>query len=132
MWESAESISYNVHPPLLRRFGVGRKLKLGPWFRGPLRVLAGMRFLRGTALDVFGMSRHRRLERSLVGWYKDLVRRVMERMDDGNVEAAVEVVALAGQIRGFESVKERSVEAVKKAAAEKLAGLGKPELVRVG
>ena len=31
-WEAVESISYNLHPPLLRRFGVSRKLKLGGWF----------------------------------------------------------------------------------------------------
>ncbi len=36
-WESIESISYNLHPPMLRRFGFHRKLKFGSWFRTPLR-----------------------------------------------------------------------------------------------
>src|SRR5262249_25632059 len=41
-WQSVESISYNLHPPLLRRFGFKKKMKLGSWFRVPLRMLASM------------------------------------------------------------------------------------------
>ena len=47
MWDQVESISYNLHPPLLRSFGLKKKLKLGPWFRTPLKILASMKGLRG-------------------------------------------------------------------------------------
>ena len=59
-WAEVESISYNLHPPLLRNFGVKQKMKFGPWFRTPLRILALMKSLRGGALDIFGYNSHRR------------------------------------------------------------------------
>src|SRR5262249_6099894 len=46
-WESVEAISYNLHPPLLRSFGLRNKLKLGGWFRLPLRALAACKGIRG-------------------------------------------------------------------------------------
>ncbi len=60
MWAAPESISYNLHPPLLRSFGVHKKLKLGSWFRTPLLVLKRFKGLRGTPFDIFGYAAHRR------------------------------------------------------------------------
>ena len=38
MWAAPESISYNLHPPMLRAFGLNKKMKFGPWFRTPLLI----------------------------------------------------------------------------------------------
>ncbi len=116
MWEAAESVSYNLHPPFLRKFGVKRKLQLGPWFRFPLRMLAKLKVLRGTPLDVFGLTAHRREERSLAGWYRKLVEEVIANQGTD----ALETVALPEQIRGYEGIKEESILRVKRLAAEKL------------
>ena len=124
-WEQVESVSYNLHPPLLRSFGLEKKLKLGPWFRVPLKLLAQMKSLRGTPLDVFGMTAHRRRERALAAWYRDVIEQLMDRVTDQNLEAALEIAALPDQIRGYESIKDGSIERVQKLAAEKLAGLSK-------
>ena len=78
MWESVESISYNLHPPMLRRFGVHRKLKLGAWFRVPLRVLARLKDLRGTPLDVFGMESAPPAWSAIDRVVQELIRRVMD------------------------------------------------------
>jgi indolepyruvate ferredoxin oxidoreductase len=120
-WAEVESVSYNLHPPLLRNFGVKQKMKLGPWFRTPLRILASMKPLRGGALDIFGYSSHRRAERVLIAWYRDLISKVMDRLNDGNVSKALEIASLPDQIRGYERIKEESMERVKKLAEEKLA-----------
>ena len=56
MWDQVESIGYNLHPPILRALGWKKKLRLGQWFGGPLRVLAKLKSLRGTPLDLFGYA----------------------------------------------------------------------------
>jgi indolepyruvate ferredoxin oxidoreductase len=119
-FEAVESISYNLHPPLLRRFGVTRKLKLGGWFRLPLRALAGMNAVRGTPFDIFGWPAHRRLERSLVGWYRGVIDQLLDHVTGENLAMALEIAELPQQIRGYEHIKEESIERVKSAVAERL------------
>jgi len=123
MWEAPESITYNLHPPLLRRFGFHKKMKLGSWFRTPLVLLKNMKWIRGTALDIFGISAHRREERALISWYRELVEQVQANLPTENLPQALEIAALPDQIRGYEKIKEQSIAKVKKEAAEKLAAL---------
>ena len=120
MWEAAETISYNLHPPLLRRFGVNKKLKLGSWFRTPLLALKRMKWLRGTPLDIFGLAAHRRLERSLPAWYRELIEQVNSNLTPENLPLALEIAALPDQIRGYEKIKEQNIAKVKQLASEKL------------
>jgi indolepyruvate ferredoxin oxidoreductase len=121
MWEAAESISYNLHPPLLRSFGLKKKLKMGPWFRRPLRWLAALKGLRGTPFDIFGHAGIRRQERELITWYRNLVEEVLEHVTPGTLDLAIEIANMPDQIRGYESIKLASIRAVKDVAAEKLA-----------
>jgi indolepyruvate ferredoxin oxidoreductase len=130
MWEQVESIGYNIHPPLLRAVGLKKKLKLGGWFRGPLRVLASMKGLRGTLFDPFGYAEVRREERALIGWYEQLVRDCLDRATPENLSLAQEIVVLPAQIRGYENIKLASVRKVKALAAEKISAL-KQKLVQV-
>ncbi len=120
MWASAESLTYNLHPPMLRRFGVNKKLKLGPWFRTPLLALKHLKVLRGTPFDIFGYAAHRRMERSLIGWYRELIEQVQANLAPGSLPQALEIAALPDQIRGYEKIKEQSIVKVKQQAAEKL------------
>jgi indolepyruvate ferredoxin oxidoreductase len=132
MWEAPEAISYNLHPPLLRQFGVHKKLKLGPWFRAPLILLKRLKGLRGTPFDIFGMSAHRRQERSLILWYRELVEQVTANLSQDNLPLAIEIAALPDQIRGYEKIKEQNIEKVKQLAAEKLEAMkASPAVARV-
>ncbi len=116
-WEAVESIEYNLHPPLLRRLGMKRKLRLGGWFRAVLAALAKGKFLRGTPFDPFGWSRHRRRERSLIGWYENALREALR----AGAEDAAEFAALPERIRGYEEVKEASIAEVMAARAAAIA-----------
>jgi indolepyruvate ferredoxin oxidoreductase len=126
-WENVESIAYNLHPPILRSLGWKRKLKLGQWFRGPLRVLAKLKILRGTPFDIFGYATVRREERELIVWYRNLIEQCLQRLAPGNLPIAIEVASLPDQVRGYEQIKSESVGRVKTLAAEKLAAMSRAE-----
>jgi indolepyruvate ferredoxin oxidoreductase len=134
LWMSVESISYNLHPPFLRSLGLKKKLRIGPWFRRVLRILAAMKGLRGTPFDPFGYAVVRRTERALISWYRNLVEEVLEAFAPENVNLALELVSLPEQVRGYEQVKLTSIAEVKALARDKLAGLksARPHATRVG
>jgi indolepyruvate ferredoxin oxidoreductase len=121
MWEQVESIGYNLHPPILRSLGWKHKLQVGQWFGGPLRILARLKGLRGTPLDLFGYARVRREERELIVWYRGLIDQCLEKLTPENLPIAIEIASLPDQIRGYEKIKSESVARVKAIAADKLA-----------
>lgn len=76
---------------------------------------------------MFGYSAERREERRLIADYEMLVGRVLERLDRGHFDTAVELAALPQSIRGFGHVKAASV---RKARAREQRLLAKLSLVR--
>lgn len=113
-------VSYHLHPPLLRAWGLDRKIRLGPWFRPFLRIMARCRFLRGTPFDPFGYTAARREEREIVTWYESLLDQALAVLTPENYPEVSELLQLPDEIRGYEQVKRRSVLRVKKKAAEML------------
>jgi len=85
--------------------GHATKRHLGSWIRGAMRLLAGLRFLRGTAFDPFGWQADRRLERRLIVEYEQWVTQLLEKLDTDNHPRAVELVLKTGEIRGFGHIK---------------------------
>ena len=125
-FESPRKIIYHLHPPLLRSLGLKKKLSLGPGFRPLLKLLASFKFLRGTALDVFGWAKTRRQERELIGWYRGTIESLLAGLSDANLGQAAEIARLPDQIRGYEDIKTASIEKVQQAVNEKLAELARP------
>ncbi len=125
-FESPRKIIYHLHPPVLRALGLKKKLALGPQFRPLLRLLAGFKFLRGSAVDVFGWAKARRQERELIGWYRQTIESALEALTDANLDRAVEIARLPDQIRGYEDIKAASIVKVRQAVDEKLAELRRP------
>jgi indolepyruvate ferredoxin oxidoreductase len=103
-------VEYHLHPPLLRGLGLKKKLRFGRWITGVFGMLAALRGLRGTPLDVFGYTRVRRLERALIGEYRALIEKALVGLSRESYERAVTLANLPDVIRGYEEVKLRSVE----------------------
>ena len=80
-FEGDYRIEFNLAPPLLaaRDKATGRpeKQRFGPWMARGFALMARMRPLRGTPLDVFGYGAHRRIERQLIRDYFALVDQVL-------------------------------------------------------
>jgi len=117
-------VYWHLHPPILRALGLKRKVRLGPWFGPVFRLLRAMRRLRGTPLDIFGRTPIRRLERQLIGEYKGLVERALEKLDESTYDVVLAVACLPDEIRGYEAVKLAGVERFRQRAAELMARLG--------
>ena len=58
------TIHYNLHPPMLKAFGLKKKIKFGRWFDNAYNLLTRMKGLRGTAFDIFGYDHIRKIERA--------------------------------------------------------------------
>jgi indolepyruvate ferredoxin oxidoreductase len=75
-------------------------------------VLAQFKFLRGTALDIFGRTEERQTERALIQEYKDAVDEVLVSLKTENHALAVKMANVTEQIKGFGHVKEKHLAAV--------------------
>ena len=111
LFEGRLSIRYHLQPPNLRWL-FKNKIRCGWGARTVLCLLARMKWLRGSWCDPFGFAKSRRQERELVGWYRELIAALTEKLDESNYDRAVEIAATADRIRGFEAVKSKAVEAV--------------------
>ncbi|RBY86028.1 indolepyruvate ferredoxin oxidoreductase family protein [Blastococcus sp. TF02A-26] len=119
--------SYKLHPPVFRALGMDRKITLGPWFTPAFRALRGMRRVRGTALDPFGMAKVRRVERALIGEYVAAVRTALASLTPATRSIVLELVTLPDMVRGYEDIKLDNVERYRARLAELLAALeGQP------
>ena len=77
------------------------------------RVLARLKFLRGTPLDPFGYTAERRMERKLVADYEGMLEEVLGKLTADNHPLAVGLAAIPEKIRGFGHVKERHLTVAK-------------------
>ena len=74
------------------------------------RWLARLRFLRGTALDMFGYTAERRQERADIADYESLLGDTMAELNEKNYDAALALAELPAKLRGFGHVKDRNRE----------------------
>jgi indolepyruvate ferredoxin oxidoreductase len=108
---------FHLAPPLLARTdpntGRPKKMSFGPWIKPAFGVLAKFKFLRGTALDPFGYSEERKLERKLVVDYAANLEELIATLAPQNRALAIAVASIPEKIRGFGPIKQRSVTAAK-------------------
>jgi indolepyruvate ferredoxin oxidoreductase len=104
------TIAFHLAPPLFARrdpvTGHPRKMRLGRWVIPVFRLLARLKFLRGTWADPFGHTAERKLERRMMDEYETLLlSRVIPGLTAENHALAVEIARLPLSIRGFGHVK---------------------------
>ncbi|HJU39537.1 MAG TPA: indolepyruvate ferredoxin oxidoreductase family protein, partial [Tahibacter sp.] len=103
-------LHFHLAPPLLaKRDADGHltKREYGSWVFGAFKLLAKLKGLRGTALDVFGKTAERRMERQWIADYFTAVEELANGVDAGNRALAVDIASVPEQIRGYGHVKEQ-------------------------
>ncbi|SEP55987.1 indolepyruvate ferredoxin oxidoreductase family protein [Thalassovita taeanensis] len=102
-------MTFHMAPPILSKMGSdGRPVKreFGPGMLRWLRLLAKGKRLRGTALDPFGRTAERRMERALIAQYEADMADVLPKVTPATLDSIVALAELPLLIRGFGPVKE--------------------------
>ena len=110
-------------PPLLTRGRDGKppqKIRLGAWLLPAMRWLARGKRLRGTALDLFGRTAERRMERTLIDDFLQRVDELLPLLNADNRTLATQIAALPQTMRGFGHVKLANVALARAREAELL------------
>ena len=110
MFEGNYRLVHHLAPPgLTRTDAQGHPVKkaYGPWVRHGFQVLARLKGLRGTPLDVFGRTQERRTERALIGEYRQCMEGLLPALTAENLGLAVQIASIPEGIRGYGHVKER-------------------------
>jgi indolepyruvate ferredoxin oxidoreductase len=87
--------------------------------------------LRGTALDVFGYTEERKMERRLIAEYEATIDSILATLDQNNHAMAVQIAGIPETMRGFGHIKERNVKAAKEREASLLAAYRSPATEKV-
>jgi len=128
-FEGPYKLHFHLAPPLLGRRnerGEAVKSEFGPWMLSAFKLLAKLRRLRGTALDVFGYTEERRAERRLIEEYTQVLDELAAGLRPENHAVAVQIASIPEEIRGYGHVKMRSLVAAKEKQARLLAEFRNP------
>ena len=96
-FEGELRLQFHMAPPLWSRprgDRPPRKITLGPWLWPALRLLAKGKALRGSALDLFGKTAERRMERELIAQYENRVHELLPQLSAGNLALATQIAAV--------------------------------------
>jgi indolepyruvate ferredoxin oxidoreductase len=115
-FEGDYKVNYHLAPPVTAKKnakGELQKTQYGPWMLTGFKLLAKMKGLRGTALDVFGKTEERKTERALIGEYRATIEELLRTLNADNLTLAAEIARLPEEIRGYGHVKDRHLTAVR-------------------
>jgi len=123
-------LTYHLAPPILGgeldARGRPRKKAFGGWMLPAFKLLAKLRPLRGSVLDVFGRTAERRMERELITEFEQQIDLMLTRLGKESVDAWADITGCWMDIRGYGPVKEQAVHDVRQRMQEKMAALSSP------
>lgn len=109
-------LKLNLAPPFLAKIGsTGKPIKqeYGAWLYKAFPLLAKLKVLRGTPLDMFGYTQERQQERLLIKEYSDLIQQVAHKLTATTYNAVLEQLNAYDQIRGYGHIKAASIQRMK-------------------
>jgi indolepyruvate ferredoxin oxidoreductase len=113
-------LKFHLAPPIFARRdkATGHLLKkeFGGWMMPAFRLLAKLKFLRGTAWDPFGRSAERKTERRLIEDYLGMIDQRIASLKAEQIPLLARLSRLPETIRGYGHIKEASIA---KAIAER-------------
>ncbi len=114
-FESWSKVKLHLAPPILGGVdpatGEAKKRTFGPWIMPFLKVLAGMRRIRGSVFDPFARFADRKMEYALRDDYMFVLDEVAAALDADNHAAAVALAAWPEAIRGYGHIRREAMEA---------------------
>ena len=116
MFEGDITLKFHLAPPLFAKHdkeGHLVKQEFGPWMMKAFGLMAKLKGLRGGPLDMFGYTAERRMERALIGEYRQTVGGLLAKLNADNLAQAVAIASIPEDIRGYGHVKERHLRAAK-------------------
>ena len=116
MFDGDYKLVHHLAPPLsAAKDAQGHLVKKSyqPWIRSAFGVLAKLKGLRGTPLDLFGRTAERRTERALIVEYRDCIAQLLPQLTADKLELAVQLARIPEDIRGYGHVKERHLVAAR-------------------
>lgn len=96
----------------MQRGGKPRKFDLGPWLMPAFKLLAKLRWLRGSRFDPFAWQSDRRLERQLIEKYERTLDLLLAGLRSDNLQQAAEIASMAEKIRGYGHIKQANAEQI--------------------
>ncbi|MBB4843060.1 indolepyruvate ferredoxin oxidoreductase [Paucibacter oligotrophus] len=116
-FEGDYKLVHHLAPPLLAKKNAKGELikqQMGAWVRPAFGLLAKLKGLRGTALDLFGHTEERKQERALIADYRSAVEAILAKgLTAERLNLAVEIARIPEEIRGYGHVKERHLKAAR-------------------
>ncbi len=105
-------LNFWLAPPTLtgREPGPPKKRRFGPHMITVFKVLAKLKWLRGTTFDPFGRTQERQVERALIDEFFGLVDDFARSLTAERLAVAIDLASLPDDIRGYGHVKAASIE----------------------
>ena len=88
-------------------------MAFGSYMMGAFRVLAALKGLRGTWLDIFARNPERKLEVAMIAEYERLLADVAANLTSANHATAISLAALPLDVKGYGYIKEGNYKQVK-------------------
>ena len=116
-FEGDIKLSFHLAPPIFgakdRKTGRPRKMEFGSYMMAAFRVLAALKGLRGTFLDIFARNPERRLEVAMIGEYENLLADIEASLTPANHAIAVSLAELPLDVKGYGYIKEGNYKQAK-------------------